>query len=87
MSKQTLLLAGVALLFAGAAQADVPQTQVSQASSAIAQKEAPAPTTSIAVTNDSEMTAAKTAEQELSPNIRPVYLDGGYFGGSQFDGN
>ena len=87
MSKQTLLLAGVTFLFAGAAQADATEAQVTQESSVIAQQEAPAPTASVATTVESGNTAAKAAEQDLSPDARPVYLNGGYFGGRQSEGN
>lgn len=44
MNKETLMLVG-ALLFAGAAQADVTEMQDGRTHSAETQKEAPAPTT------------------------------------------
>lgn len=77
MSKQILLLAGAALLFAGAAQARAPEAQAAQARSTIAQKEAPSPTASRVAADSAGTTAAKVAEQQLHPDAKPAYLSGG----------
>jgi len=84
MSKQILLMAGAALLFAGASQAGTPELQDAQERSALVQKEAPAPTASGAAANAAGNTSTNEAEQELSPGASPVYLDGGHFGGSDY---
>lgn len=79
MSKQILWLAGAAWLFAGAAQAESTEALATQARSALAQKEAPAPTAGIVT---AEAPGKKAAERELHPDAKPVYLDGGHFGGN-----
>jgi hypothetical protein len=82
MSKQILLLAGAALLFAGAAQACAPEAQADQAHSTIDQNDAPAPAASVAEVGTVGSAPAKKVGQERSDDAKPVYLDGGYFGGS-----
>lgn len=84
MSKQILLIAGAALLFAGAAQAGTPEAQAAQARSTLVQKEAPAPTTSGASANAAGNTAVNEPKQELTSDASPVYLDSGHFGGSDY---
>jgi hypothetical protein len=76
MSKQILLLAGAALLFAGAAQADATEAQAAQERSTIVHREAPAPTASSAAADSAGTTAAKVAEQELHSDAKPAYLSG-----------
>ena len=82
MSKQILLLAGAALLFANAAQACAPEAQVDPAHSTIDQNEAPAPAVSVAGPGTVGGTSSRKVEQRRADDARPVYLDGGYFGGS-----
>ena len=41
------------------------------------------PTNPVGEPNNSDIATVKAAEQELSPDARPVYLNGGYFEGSQ----
>ena len=84
MFKHTLFLAAASLLFAGALQAGAPEAQAAQESSTLVQKEAPAPTATGGAANAAGNTSANEAEQELSPDASPVYLDGGYFGGSDY---
>lgn len=83
MLKQTLLLAGAALLFAGAAQAEAPEAQPTQARSDASHKEAPAPAPEAGTTEIAKTLAvrAKDDGRELHPDARPVYLNGGYFDG------
>lgn len=72
MSKQILLLAGAALLFAGVAQADATEAEA-QARSTIVQKEAPAPSVSSAAAESMRTTAAKVA---VHPDAKPIYISG-----------
>jgi hypothetical protein len=87
MFKPYLLLAGVALLFAGTVQAEAPDVQAEQARATIAKNEAPAPSaTSAEIDAASNCDAASKqekneADEELHPDARSVYLNGGYFGG------
>ncbi|MBW8305298.1 MAG: hypothetical protein K0M46_00225 [Thiobacillus sp.] len=76
MSKQILWLAGAALLFAGAAQADATEAQADKARTTIVQKEASAPTASDAAADPAGTQTAKAAGQELHPDAKPVYLSG-----------
>lgn len=83
MNKQILLMAGAALLFSGTSQAGAPETQADREHSTIAQKEAPAPIASDAkMKTVGSQSARKGVEQERPNDAKPVYLDGGYFGGS-----
>lgn len=82
MFKPIPLMAGAALLFAGVAQAAAPETQAGQEGATIAQKEVPAPKAGDDTRDTSGNSVAKEAEQELHPDARPVYLNGGYFGGN-----
>lgn len=77
MIKQTLLLAGAAVLFAGAAQADAPEAQSAQARSGVSHQEAPAPTPDASTAETAKIIAdkARDEEQELHPDARPVYLN------------
>lgn len=72
MSKQILLLAGAALLFAGVVQADATEAQA-QERSPIVLKEAPAPSASSATAESVGTTAAKVA---VHPDAKPVSLSG-----------
>lgn len=83
MFKPYLLLAGVALLFAGTVQADSPEAQAKQASTAIAKQEAAAPAADRSARNVAARPATNEANQELHPDARPVYLNGGHFGGGE----
>ena len=82
MFKSYLLVTGVALLFAGPAHADNTEAQAMQARAAIAKKEAPAPSaTSEDLDAARRQGSTNEATEELHPDARPVYLNGGYFGG------
>jgi hypothetical protein len=74
-------VAGMALMFAGTAQADAPDAQTDASRTALAKKEAPAPAAHDAAKQASDTPQANAAEQELHPDARPVYLNGGHFGG------
>ncbi len=84
-----LRVAGLAVLFAGTAQADVSGTaqadaleaQTDGARMALAKEEAPAPSAHDAAKQAPSTPQANAAGQELHPDARPVYLNGGYFGG------
>ena len=83
MFRQMLLLAGVAVLFAGAAQAEAPEAQATLARSGVSHQEAPAPAPEAGTAETAKILAdrAKDDERELHPDARPVYLNGGYFDG------
>ncbi len=76
-----LRVAGLAVLFAGTAQADAPKAQADTARMALAKQEAPAPSAHEAARQAPSAPQPNTATQELHPDARPVYLDGGHFGG------
>ncbi len=80
MFKTIPLIAGAALLFAGVAQAAETEGQVNPEHTKIANTEAPAPTAGDEVKDVSGNRVTKEADQELHPDARPVYLNGGYFG-------
>lgn len=80
MFKPYLVVAGVALLFAGSVQAEAPETQSERARATIAKKEAPAPSATRAETDAASKQEKNEATEELHPAARPVYLNGGYFG-------
>lgn len=80
MFKTIPLIAGAALLFAGVAQAAAPESQADPESTTVAHKEAPAPTAGDDTKDVSGNRVTKETEQELHPDARPVYLNGGYFG-------
>lgn len=82
MFKTIPLITGAALLCAGVAQAAAPEAQVDPEYTKITNKEAPAPTAGDETNEASGNRVAKEAEQELHPDARPVYLNGGYFGGN-----
>lgn len=82
MFKAHLLLAGTALLLAGTAQAAEPEAQAEPESIAVAHQEAPAPRARDEARDTTANAAASEAEQELHPDARPVYLNGGHFGGN-----
>lgn len=76
-----LRVAGMALMCAGTAQADAPDAQTDAPRMALAKKEAPAPSAHDAAKQAPSTPPAIAADQELHPDARPVYLDGGHFGG------
>lgn len=80
MFKPNLILAGAAFLFAGFVQADAPNTQAEPARTTIAKQEAPAPAAGNITTDSADKSKTREANQELHPDARPVYLNGGYFG-------
>lgn len=80
MFKTIPLIAGAALLFAGVAQAAAPEAQVDPEYAKLANQEAPAPTAGDDTKDASGNRLTKEADQELHPDARPVYLNGGYFG-------
>ncbi|MBW8457872.1 MAG: hypothetical protein K0M58_05460 [Thiobacillus sp.] len=88
MSKQILLLAGAALLFAGTVQAEAPGAQTERARTTIAKNEAFvfSASTEIDVASRNCDAISKPdqneATEELHPDARPVYLNGGHFGGN-----
>jgi len=75
------LLAGLVLLASGTALADAQGT--SDDREKIAPVEASAPATNGAVEREDASRAAKEPQQELHPDAKPVYSNGGYFGGRQ----
>lgn len=88
MSKQILLLVGAMFLCAGAAQADTPETQTDGPeiqtdgkALELSRKEAPAPVVSGVEAQAEARPVAKKPENH--PDGKPVYLDGGHFGGSE----
>lgn len=81
MIGRLLRVAGMAMLFAGTAQADAPEAQTDGARLALGKKEAPAPSAHDAARQAPDTPQANAADQELHPDARPVYLDGGHFGG------
>jgi hypothetical protein len=87
MSKQILLLAGAALLFAGTVQAEAPGVQSEQTRTTIAKNAFvfSATNTEIEAARNCDATSNQDkneATEELHPDARPVYLNGGHFGGN-----
>lgn len=82
MMGRFLRAAALALLLAGTANADAPDAQTDAARTALAKKEAPAPSAHDAAKQAPIAPQANAAEQELHPDARPVYLNGGHFGGN-----
>jgi len=76
MFKKNLLLASVALMCAGVAQADEPRGQEREARATLAKNEAAKSSAERAA--DKEQAAAEA----LHPDARPVYLNGGHFEGA-----
>ena len=81
MSKQIRMWLGAALFFAGTAHAAAPAPEAVQESAGMAQEEASAPTESAAPGEPVQYNGAQESEQALSPDAKPVYLNGGHFGG------
>lgn len=87
MFKAYLRLAGVALLFAGTVQAEAPEAQSAQVRTTTPNNEAfafSATPTEIEAARNCDATSKQDkseATEELHADARPVYLDGGYFGG------
>lgn len=78
MFKRNLLVASVALMAAGLAQAEAPRDQEREARATVAKNDAVRPMTR---TQASERAAVKEQPTEaLHPDARPVYLNGGHFG-------
>lgn len=75
MSKQTLLLACTALLFAGATQAAATETRPERP--ALDQRQAPAPTAGDDTKGASENMTPKEGGQALPPDARPALANGG----------
>lgn len=74
MFKRNLLVASVALMFAGLAQADAPRDQEREARATLAKNEATKPASERAAEKE------QAAAEALHPDARPVYLNGGHFG-------
>jgi len=72
---------GMALLWAGTVNAEAPDAQTDAPRMAVAKKEAPAPSARAPAKPAPAKPQANAAEQELHPDARPVYLNGGHFGG------
>jgi hypothetical protein len=84
MVKHLLFVVGIAVLPAGTAFAESsPEPSVLQVSAADRKSgmQATAVAASQVGAEASRHSAAKAPEPELHPDARPVYLDGGYFGG------
>ena len=84
MSTQILLLAGAALLFAGTVQAEAPGVQSEQTRTTIAKNASvfSATNTEIEATRNCDATSKQDkneATEELHPDARPVYINGGHF--------
>lgn len=89
MFKSYFPLTAAVLLFGTAAQANELKAQITDLELArVSQKETPGPKESIGATvgdGTKEASAAKVigmAGQELHPCARPIYLNGGHFGGN-----
>lgn len=87
MSKQILLLAGAALLFAGTVQAEAPGVQSEQTRTTIAKNAFvfSATNAEIEAARNCDATSKQDkneATEELQPDARPVYLNGGHFDGN-----
>lgn len=80
MFKPCLLLAGAALLLGGTAQAATPEAQTDHKPTTVAHRDAPAPKAIDDTTLAPTTPPSREADQELHPDARPVYLNGGYFG-------
>lgn len=83
MSTQILIAAGAAFLFAGVAQAATPEAQQDREQMTIAHQEAAAPKAGHDANEDAATRMAKESVQELHPDARPVYLNGGHFGSGE----
>ena len=81
MSKQILLLAGVALLFAGAVQAKAPGAQAAHERLTFAEAEAPAPTANGGTAWVAENAPANAAGQEQHADPKPKYFNTSDCGG------
>lgn len=82
MSKQSLLLACTALLFAGVAQAAATEAQAGPEHPALDQREAPAPTASDDTKDASGNMTAKEGGKAWPPDARPALANGGDCGGN-----
>lgn len=83
MSTQILIAAGAAFLFAGMAQAATPEAQQDREQITIAHQEAAARKAGQDAHEDAATRMAKESVQELHPEARPVYLNGGHFGSGE----
>lgn len=81
MSKEIRMWLGAALFFAGTAHAAAHAPEAAQESVGMAQEEASAPKESAAPGEPVENSGAEESVQALSPDAKPVYLNGGHFGG------
>ena len=91
MSNRINVLVALAWLVAGNAMAeeqDMPGEPASayQEKQGVAEASAPATVDAIEA-KDSTGATKQAAQQALHPSARPVYLNGGYFGDPQADGN
>lgn len=83
MFKSYFPLTAAVLLFGAAAQADEPEAQTTDRELArVAHKEAPGATAGYGTKEASATKVTGGAGQELHPCARPVYLNGGHFGGN-----
>lgn len=87
MTKQILLLAGVALLLAGTVQAEAPGVQSEQTRTTIAKNAFvfSATNAEIEAARNCDATSKQDkneATEERHPDAKPVYLDGGDCGGN-----
>lgn len=83
MSKQIRMWLGAALFFAGTAHAAAPAPEVEAAQDmrGMAKEEASAAKESAAPGEPVENSGAQESVQALSLDAKPVYLNGGHFGG------
>ena len=81
MSKQIPMWLGAALFFAGTVHAAAPAPAAAPESGGMVQEEASAPTESAAPGEPVQYNGAEESGQALSPDAKPVYLNGGHFGG------
>lgn len=82
MSNRMNVLAALVWMVAGPALASEHDMPGDQQKSGLAEASAPATSSAVETTNAAR-TEKKETPQELHPDAKPVYNNGGYFGGRQ----
>jgi hypothetical protein len=80
MFKAHLLVLGATLAFASAVQAEAPQKQSDARVAVVAKKAAAAAPEVDTQTRGASTQQNNATNEELHPDARPVYLNGGHFG-------